>query len=130
MPNLQWDELDFLECLEVVPEVEEDGISYTYDVQRGDFRLLVTVRPLESVVECTLWQQEVEASLFDFDVYVRGRVRHINDKRGEYLEFQDSIVVPDRFWYVEAGDLFSPERFALSVTLALRIKPSISLRFV
>lgn len=129
MPYLQWDELDFLECLEVVPE-EEDGISYTYDVQRGDFRLLVTVWSLESVIECTLWQKEVEASLFDFALFVRGRVRHINDKRGEYLEFQDSIVVPDRFWYVEAGDLFSPERFALSVTLELRIKPSISLRFV
>ena len=130
MPDFQWDQLDFLECLEVAPEVKEFSTSYTYDIHKGGFRLLLTVWPLESVVALTLWPEQTDAPLFDFALFVRGKVRHINDKRGEYLEFPDSIFAPNRFWYMEAGDLFSHERFAIGVTLELRIKPSLSLRFV
>src|SRR5689334_714935 len=91
MPELQWDELDFLECLETVPEVEEDGVWYSYNVIRGGHRLLVTVLPLESVVELSLFPEQAETPLVEFSLFVRGAIMHVNDKRGEYLEFPDSM---------------------------------------
>ena len=35
MPELKWDELDFLMCLEVVPETEEYGTEFIYEVKGG-----------------------------------------------------------------------------------------------
>lgn len=128
MPELQWDELDFLECLEVVPQVEEYGISYSYEVHRDSLRLLVTVWPMESAVQWTLWQASIETPLLDFALFVRGAVRHINDKRGEYLEFQDCVVAPNRFWQIEAGDVFDSGNFA-GLTAEIGVKPHIRFHF-
>jgi hypothetical protein len=83
MPELIWDELDFLECLETVPEVEADGVWYSYDVTQSEHRLLVTVFPYESVVALTLCPEASETPLVEFTLYVRSAVRHINDKRGD-----------------------------------------------
>ncbi len=130
MPELQWDDLDFLECLETVPEVEEYGISSSYNVIRGGHRLMVTVWPYESVVQLTLWSEQVESPLVELALFVRGAVGHIHDQRGEYLEFPDCIVAPNRFWYLQAGDVFDHGRFAYGVTIQLSIKPGIRLRFV
>jgi|SRR5579884_112708 len=129
MPELQWDERDFLECLETVPDGKEYGVSYSYDLTRAGHRLLVTVWPFESIVQLTLWSEKMETPLIEFSLFVRGAVRHVNYRRGEYLEFQDSIVAPDRFWHMKAGDMFNQDRFACGVTLQLSIKPSIRLRF-
>jgi hypothetical protein len=130
MPELDWDEHDVLYCLEVVPECDEYFTSYAYDVQRDGSRLLVTIYPLESVVALTLWAGQMETPLFDGALYVRGKVQYLKDKQGEYLEFQDSVITPHRFWYGKAGDVFNHERFAVGVEVQIRIKPSISLKLV
>jgi len=129
MPELKWDELDFLMCLEVVPETEEYGTEFIYEVKGGGLRLIVTVWPFESVAQFTLWQDLYEAPLLDFALFVRGEVRYISDKGAEYLEFQDSVFGPGRFWYSVAGDPFSHEQYAVGISLKVRIKPIISLRF-
>ena len=129
MPKLQWDDLDFLECLEVVPEVETDRIWYSYQVVKNGLDLQVKVWPMESVIQFALARESAKDPLFRFALFVRGRVRHINDKRGEYLEFEDCVVASNQFWYIEAGDVFNHGRFAKGVTVEIGIKPDIWIEF-
>lgn len=130
MRDLQWDELDFLECLGVVPDEDEYSTYFSYKVLTGDMRLDLTVFPLESVVCLTLSQGTAERPLLDLGLYVRGEARHVNDMRGEYLEFQDSVVVPSNYTPRQDDDASSREHTVFGITLQLAVKPSISVRIV
>jgi hypothetical protein len=125
VPELQWDETDFIECLEVVPEVEEYKTSYVFAVLRNDLRMLLTVRPHESAIQVTLCQEGSGRSLMDFALFVRGKTRYIH----EYLELADCVVGPNTSWYLEVGDPFDPARFPAGLTVEIGIKPFISVRF-
>ncbi len=130
MPQLNWNETDFLECLEVEPDISDYAVSHSYEVNKNGLRLLITVWQYESAVQLTLSRDATEANLFSFAAYVRGEVRYVNDKRGTYLEITDSIVAPSRFSYMEFGDVFDRERFPYGVTVEIGVKPDIRVAIV
>ena len=127
MPELQWDEVDFLECLEVVPEIEEFWTSYFYEVRRDEMVLALTVYPIESLVCLSLYQHDHENLLIELAIFVHGEVRYINDKRGEYLEFAECILAPCRSSYREEISVW--DKVAPQWTLELAVKPQISIRY-
>ena len=130
MPQLEWNELDFLDFFAVEPTVEDHAISHDYQIERDGLRLLFTVWQLESVIQASLFRDESDDALFTFAAYARGEARFINDKRGRYLEIEDCIVAPNRFWYNQAGDVFDRARFPSSVTVTLSVDPDIRIAFV
>ena len=129
MPLLAWNEVDFLEYFAVQPDADDYSESITYDVQRGELRLVVTMWQFESVIQASVFRISSEAPLWTFAAYVRGEVRVINDVRGHYIDFEDSIIAPTRFWYIQAGNPFDRIRFPISVTIRLSIKPDIQIVF-
>ncbi len=130
MPQLEWNELDFLDFFAVEPTVEDYAVSHAYELERHGLRLLLTVWQLESVIQASLFRDESDDALFTFAAYVRGAARFINDKRGRYVEFEDCIIAPNRFWYIQAGDALDRERFPNSVTVTLAVDPDIRIAFV
>jgi hypothetical protein len=130
MPQLQWNDTEFLEFFAVEPTIEEYGVSHDYELDRDGLRLLFTVWQLESVIQASLFRDNTEAALFTFAAYVRGEARFINDQRGRYVDFEDCIVAPNRFWYIEAGNPFDQQRFPMSVTIRLAVDPDIRISFV
>ncbi len=130
MPPLQWNETDFLDFFNVDPAVEDYFVSYNYEVERHGLRLLLTLWQFESVIQASLFRDQSHTALFTFAAYVRGEVRVINDKRGRYIDFEDCIIAPDRFWYMQAGDPFDSQRFPMSVTVQLVIEPDIHIAFL
>ena len=127
MPELQWDAFDFFYCLEVEPEIEAHGISYFYEVQKESLILLLTVRPLESLIEISLRHAQSNEYLVSFALFVHGKIRHINDKRGDYLEFADCIMAPHRFAHLEADKIWG--KVQPNWTVELSIKPRIQIRY-
>lgn len=125
MPQLQWDEYAFLECLEVEPEKEDHDVSHTYQVIRDGIRLLVTVWQFESVVQITLHRDSHADAISSFASFVRGAARFVNDGRGSYIQLMDCVIGPNRFWYQEAGNLFSRELYPHGVDVHFRINPDI-----
>lgn len=125
--ELQWEELDLLQGLEVVPvENEHGGIECCVD-QRG-LRLLLTLWPHSGVVDLTLVDRRRQAILLDFTVAVRGRIRYNNDKRGQYLEFADCVLVGRVTSSAEQYEAaFSPNTFGRPLLVALH--PSLSVLF-
>ena len=125
MPQLDWDELIFLEFLGVEPMVDDYSTSHTYEVEHNELRLLLTLWQYESVIHLSLFRKATTVPLFSFASFVRGGIRLVNDKRGKYLELMDCIVGPTRFWYIQAGDLFDREKYAHGITVQVEIRPEI-----
>jgi len=128
MPQLKWDETEFLECLEVTPEIDEYEVQHMYEVEQHGLVLTATVWQYESVICLSLRQQAMNEPLVEFTLFVRDGIRYVKDKRGEYLEFQDCIVAPSRFSYIEIGDVFDKTKFDHGLTLQLATKPHLQIR--
>ncbi len=130
MPQLEWNDIDFLDFFAVEPTAEDYAVSHDYVVERNGLRLLFTVWQLESVVQGSVFRIDANDALFTFAAYVRGGARFVNDQRGRYLEIADCIVAPNRFWYIDAGDPFDRERFPIAITMTVAIDPDIRIAFV
>ena len=130
MPQLKWNETDFLECFAVEPAAEDYGTSFNYEVERVGLRLLFTVWQHESAIQASLFRTDSETALYTWAAYVRGSARFVNDQRGRYLEFEDCIIAPDRFWYIQSGDVFNRNRFPHSVTVTVAVDPDIHVAFI
>ncbi|WP_426493160.1 hypothetical protein [Hymenobacter sp. 102] len=125
MRQLQWDELDLLQGLEVVP-TENDNGGLQFEVTEAGLKLLVTLWPHAGVVDVTLVHQATRAILLDFTVAVRGRIRYNNDKRGQYLEFPDCVLVSRISFSLEQDEAaFNPNTFGRPMLLAVRPYPSV-----
>lgn len=128
MPQLEWHEVDVLRCLEVLPEVEELGTSYCYDVRQSDLILSVAIWPYESIVTVSLSQRE--AKLASWTLAVRGFVRRVLDKMGERLEFRDCVVISNRFDYLNGTNPFDATISPHGLTMQLSTKPHLNIAFV
>ncbi len=129
MPELEWNEQDFIECLAVIPEVEDEyKVSHSYRVCRSGLCLSLIVRQIESMVQVSLSREGAEEPVMDFALAVRGPVRYRNEKWGEYLEFHDCLLVADRFSYLSTGDLFDRIQFPHGQILTIAVAPEIRIR--
>ena len=118
MPFLAWNDSDFAACLEVLPETDEYGISYTYCVDRDGLRLTVTVFPYDSDIYLDLFREGVANALFEMKLTDCSGTRYVSDSRGEYLEFAPSKVFGSRY------DRTSPIPYGIR----LSVNPCISIR--
>jgi hypothetical protein len=74
-------------------------------------------------------QEKDQAPYVNLYVVVRDRIRRVNDKRGEYLELIDCVVVSNRFYYIEVKDVLDRTKFTDHLNLEIRIKPRIQAEF-
>jgi hypothetical protein len=130
MPQLQWNDVDLLEFFEVVPTIGDYETSHRYEIERAGIRLQFTVWQFESVVQAFLFRDTANDALISFAAYVRGEARLVNDERGKYLELEDCIFAPNRFWYIESGNPLNRERFPVSITVTVTVDPEIRIAFV
>ena len=125
MPLLDWDETDFIECLEVLPKVEEYETEYSFAVERNRVTLTVVVFPLESRIYLTLQETDTSAPLMVFSLLVFGKVLYIKEKQSEFLRLQDCVITPENFYYGLFDELSSPK-----FNVEIRSKPTISIRLL
>ncbi len=125
MPDIKWDEIDLLEFFEVEPIVGENGVSHRYEVVRNGLRMVFILEQYDAQIEVSLYREGSEVSLSSFIAYVRGAIRRVNDERGDYLEINDCILAPVRWWHVSVGALWSREAFPFSMLIVLEVKPDI-----
>ena len=120
MPQLKWDETDFLACLEVEPTVDEYEHGYHYSVAKDGMQLALSVFPHASDICITVCRDRVEQPIINFTITGCSGTQYVNDSRGEFLEFAPSQVFGDRF----------QQDFVIPVAVRLRVKPSICLELV
>src|SRR4249920_2873053 len=97
MRDLKWKELAVVECLGVLAVFDEDDVVYRFQVERDGLVLEVDICAYDSSVEIRLYKSRSEVPLFDTTFFVRGEIRHINEKDVSWLEFSDCLIAPITF---------------------------------
>ena len=128
--SLDWDEYEVVECLGVVPIIEEYKAEYSYKVETDTLHLWLHIYPEESIVLLRLYQNAVEEPLVQMNLVVRGKVRCVKDEHGEYLVFGQCVVGPDFGSSGFAWKVFANEESYADVDCELRIKPGMRVQFV
>lgn len=127
MLELQWNETDFLRCLEVEPQIEEYETRYTYRVEKDGLILEINVHPHENVIGVSLAKSG--HTFVKLWLLVNYEVQYINDKRGEYLECFNCVLIPSRFYQTNYGRDIDKGNFLQGINFRIRVKPEISLTF-
>lgn len=129
MPQLDWSEYAFIECLEVLPAVEEHATKHAFQLAQPDLTLVVTLWQFESVVAIEVTRTGSGAPLIAFALVVRGSARHLKGPSGECIEFTNAVIVPSRFSYMEYRqkrvDLYDAKQMPGLDSVRLFVKPAI-----
>jgi hypothetical protein len=97
-PTFAWNETDFIECLSIIPEVEEDGIAHHFVLYRKGLRLVLSIYTYDSEVWISLYREESQQSLFTVSLKDSSGARLVRNQNGQdYLEFAAGDVFGGRY---------------------------------
>lgn len=94
---LVWNQYEFVECLGVLPDVEEYETSHSFIVEKDGLRLSLTVFQYAGDVYIDLYREGVGPSVFSMRLLGCEGARYMNDKSGEYLEFAPAKSFGSRY---------------------------------
>jgi hypothetical protein len=130
MPTLKWDETDFLECLEVAPEVEQHEVCHTYQVIRAGIGLKLQLWQYESILELTLTNEKDENVITSYAIMVKGEIKLKTFSGRDFLVLTNCLVLPNRFSYLDLGGIEKLEKCNIGYNISLRVNPSIHIEFL
>lgn len=128
MSQLKWNEPDFIECLGVLPEVDDYETGHHFKVEKDGLILNLSIWQYDSLFEISLFQPEKNVPFINFHLYVRDEIKFINDKRGYYLSFRDCAFVSSEY-PLSSINFTNDERFK-NLTMELSIEPQIRINFI
>ena len=129
MPELNWNEYEFVECLGVLPEVDGYETRHHFRVEQDSLTLLLSVWQYDSLFEISLYQSGNENPFISFHLAVREQVKFVNDKRGSYLSFQDCLVVSSNYKFQQIAN-FVRHIDVGNLNMELEVKPQIKIKFI
>ena len=98
MPQLVWNEYEFIECLGVVPEVEEYETAHYFKVEKDGLRLEMSVFQYAGDVYLDLYRDGVETPIFKMRLLNCAGARYVCDRNGrEVLEFAPAKSFGSRY---------------------------------
>ncbi len=127
MPYLKWDEAEFIECLEVVPEIDEFEVCYTYNVLKSGIRLILQVWQLESMMNISLLNESNSNLITSYAIKVRGKIELRKNCGLEYLLLTNCLIIPSRFSYLELGGVDHLEQGDIGYNIQLSVNPDINI---
>jgi hypothetical protein len=92
MRELKWNKFDFVECLGVLFEFNEDSATYFYKLEKNGLILEISVCDYESFVEISLFQKSEDEPFFITSFFVRDKIQYVNEKNVSFLEFNDCVI--------------------------------------
>ena len=129
MPELDWEPLDFLQCLGAAPETNEWDTDLVYEVKQSGVTLELVIWPNESVVAVSLTLDNQNKPMTSFTVVVRGPVLYKNEKWGEYLVFTECVIVPSRYYHSQWSHVFDKDKHPDRVDMELSVYPTVRIEF-
>gem|GEM_PF-5576409 len=126
MRDLKWNELDVVECLGALAVFDEDDAVYRFRVERDGLALELDICAYDSSIEIGLYKLGSPVPLFDTSFFVRGEIRHINEKNLSWLEFSDCIIAPITF----DSESFEPQSAKSYVRFEIQMLPNFRLRYL
>jgi hypothetical protein len=98
MPSFVWNEIDFIECLSVIPTFEEWGMAHHFVVHRNGLRLALSVYQLEAEVCISLYREGSNQPLFTVSLKDSPGARLVRNRNGQdYIEFAAAEIFGGRY---------------------------------
>jgi hypothetical protein len=119
MCEFVWNKYDFIECLGVLPEVDEDEDGHAFKVERDGMRLELTVFRYAGDVYLSLYREGVETPVFFMRLIWCEGARYVRDKGGDFIEFAPAKSFGSRY----DGRSPAPFGFRVSVNPHIKIEP-------
>lgn len=129
MPQLKWNEYDFIECLGILPEIQEYGISHSFELNQESFLLSLTVWQYESLVAISLFNEKKTFEIFELWFVVKREIEFVDDKYGSYLRFLDIKIVLDRFYDPNNKNFSIETNYSNNLNFELHTFPQFKLNF-
>jgi hypothetical protein len=107
MDRLNWDETDFIEITEVIPEVEEYETQHSFFFDRKTKKVSMLLWQLESFVEITVSELETNIDVVKLAFYCRGKCE-VNNK-DEVIVFHDSVFAENMYSYLDKGNIYEKD---------------------
>lgn len=131
MPQLEWNETEFIECLEILPTVDDYASNYVFEVKKHGLILQLTVWQYESVVQLAVFQEQVEAAIIQMTLFVQSEVRYIKKLKSEFLEFRRCIPAASSYSYLDfPKNPANQKEYPYDLNVWLFVKPHIRIHFV
>lgn len=118
MKSLDWDQTDFVECLEVLPERDESGPGIFFKVIRNNLFLQVIVWEDESFVSLSLFRDGNEEPIVDIHIAVFDKVVLRKEAWGEFLELRETFVLPSNY-YPDINDIEAKTKIRYPVRVSV-----------
>ncbi|MBQ4810311.1 Ypar14, super integron cassette [Pseudoalteromonas luteoviolacea] len=94
---LVWDETDVLTVLEVIPQVDCDGIWHRYEVEKDGIKLTIHIYQYDGDISFELINSANNMSLFSMSLVDCNGVLRKKDNTGEYLQFAPANCFSHRY---------------------------------
>ena len=130
MLSLKWTEYDLVECLGVLPEIDETWHKWhRFKVEKDNLVLKVEVCEYKNIVFVELSQNSDTEPLFYSFFCVRGKVSYQNEKNFNYLTLNDCLIAFDEDTYTDNENVFDKVKFLSDINFEIHIFPKIQLKF-
>jgi hypothetical protein len=116
---MNWEPTDFMACLGVEPVVEENEISFSYQVTKDGLRLELIVFQYDGDIYITVYRDGLDSPVVDCRLVDCDAARRVSDQRGEYLEFAPGALFNDRY----------DGKSVIPYGVHVRVEPSIGVEF-
>lgn len=98
MGQLQWDPTDFIECLEVLPTIDDYEVRHRFRVDQGDLVMELSVFQFESFVTVSFFVRGTQEAHLSLSLVVFGPCTFVRERGREYIDLNDARLAASRFW--------------------------------
>ena len=86
--NMKWDPTDLLECLEVEPHVDKNGVEHSYEIIKNGLKLLISVFQYDGDVYFSIMREgETKSTIITLKINQCPEIVFTKFGKDEYLEF-------------------------------------------
>ncbi len=115
---IEWDPVDLLECLEVVPTADKDGVEHTYEVTKDGLKLIISVFQYDGEVYFSLMREnESENTIIDLKINQCPEITFSKTGKIEQLDFHPGRQIIEKF----------DTSYSINQGVRVQIKPDISI---
>lgn len=121
MHKSKWNEYVFVECLGVLPVIDQDWEEWHYyNVRQNGLFFCLGLAVYKDLIWVSLSKDSNEKPFISFFMFVNGKINYINEKNVSYLRFEDCAV---------ASNEYAKSKNLSDLNFEVHIFPNLELKF-
>lgn len=118
----KWSEYKFIECLGVLPEIDQTWEQWhRYKLFKDKLLLELDLCAYRDLINVSLAKKFDTEPFFSFFLLVKGNVVHINEKNISCLKFENCLVLSDEY---DNPDIYTELNFEIHIYPKIKLKYS------